>query len=200
MGESSPVKGSCSLTNSTRTPLRSGPAREHVSHRGCVRAGPYCVQPQCPLLEQTAVVPRAVAWLSLPEALSVKTRSKTRPSSWRFLFWSSVLTRAYPICCPLTAPPTLVLSGWVPGSFQKKVKAYRSGRQVGRYLHGHTTRLVGAPSDIFSLSHKDESWALVRNRAGGVGFASIRSTMARACSVKVRPRCQLTYTSRTASL
>jgi hypothetical protein len=42
MGESSPVKSSCSLTNSTRTPLRSGPAGEHVSHRGCVGRSILC--------------------------------------------------------------------------------------------------------------------------------------------------------------
>jgi hypothetical protein len=41
--------------------------------------------------------------VSLPEALSVKTRSKTCPSSWRRSFWSSVLTRTYPIRCPATS-------------------------------------------------------------------------------------------------
>ena len=34
--------------------------------------------------------------------LSVNTRSRTWPSSWRFSFWSRVLTRTYPIRCPAT--------------------------------------------------------------------------------------------------
>lgn len=40
--------------------------------------------------------------MSRPEALSAKTRSKTCPSSWRFSFWSNLLTRTYPIRCPLS--------------------------------------------------------------------------------------------------
>ena len=83
-----------------------------------------------------------------PEALSVKTRSKTWPSGWRFSFWSSVLTRTYPTRCPATAasnPPPVRLTSRpvIQGSQTKAVH-----RQVGCSLTGRT---LGTPAQVSGL-------------------------------------------------
>lgn len=107
MGETSQVKTSGPLRNSTRTPRPVRPWTGRAGHRGRGRGRPYCARPRCRRRGRYAALWSAAGRaVSLPEALSVKTRSRTWPSSWRFSFWSSVLTRTYPIRCPVTVAST----------------------------------------------------------------------------------------------
>lgn len=114
MGESSPVKTRLSLTNSTRTPLRVRPwTRARRSSRFRASRSMLCTTTVSPSRANRSSSMSSGRVVSLPEALSVKTGSRTWPSSWRFSFWSSVLTRTYPIRCPATVasnPRTVRLS------------------------------------------------------------------------------------------
>jgi hypothetical protein len=97
MGESSPVKTRLSLTNSTCTPLRVRVwTSERRSSRLRASRSMLCTTTVSPLRANRSSSVSSGLDVSLPEALSVKTRSRTWPSSWRFSFWSNVLTRTYP--------------------------------------------------------------------------------------------------------
>lgn len=68
--------------------------------------------------------------VSLPEALSVKTRFRTWPSSWRFSFLSSMLTaRTQSVARPQASATSSV--GLSTGPSEKKIKTYGLIRQVG---------------------------------------------------------------------
>lgn len=97
------MKTKLSLTNSTRTPLRVRPwTNERRSSRLRASRSMLWTTTVSPSRANRSSSVSSGLVVSLPEALSVNTRSRTWPSSWRFSFWSRVLTRTYPMRCPAT--------------------------------------------------------------------------------------------------
>lgn len=78
MGESSPVNTRLSLMNSTRTPLRVRPwTRARKSSRFRASRSMLCITTVSPSRAKRSSSVSSGLVVSLPEALSVKTRSRT---------------------------------------------------------------------------------------------------------------------------